>query len=659
MKPRKILTFGLLIILAVFVLSGVPLRSSLAQQGTCCSADWKLPLPAGNWLITQGDRDSCVSSHCPGGGVVNEYALDIVADTGKDDDTLGVPILSPADGTVLDKFWDPYGGGNVLKVEHGDGGPVSVYFHIQDYLVKKGDTVAQGKPVATIGKSGREWYQPHLHVFVLKNRTQKIGLKINSWDGNTNFATGAVIKSTNGSGSEPTPIAPPAVLSKPMLSQPENNSVLSENSSVALSWKPVSSAFQYKVEIWGGQYDQVMTPCSWQAETTCRIGTMWPGTMYWHVKARGTGGLESEWSDTWTFTVSGSQSASPTPSPVPAFLSAPDLRKPRNGKSFSTSTDIWFEWNYVSGATEYYLEYWGGPYGTLNSGWITDVAYHIGTMWPGTYSWHVKSRNSGQESPWSNTWTFIVQDVAPTPTAAALVVNPPSLSSPADGSTWPQTTEITLKWSASENATKYKVELWGGPYSLMTPCDWQTGRSCYIGTMWPGIMYWHVKALGVDGQESAWSDTWSFTIQEAQPTFQGNIAPRCNRTPDGIGSNNAFDGNLSTFWTDGLGHQFTLELRLPDPMEVSRIIVWDRPQNSPDNNQINALIIRLSNGLEKRFDMNSQGARCIDVTLTPQVISSVTLKAHDSSGNNGLSEVEIWVGPKTGGPTCSNTGRMP
>jgi hypothetical protein len=103
-----------------------------------------------------------------------------------------------------------------------------------------------------------------------------------------------------------------------------------------------------------------------------------------------------------------------------------------------------------------------------------------------------------------------------------------------------------------------------------------------------------------------------------------------------------------------------LRLTLPDPATVNRIIVWDRPQNSADNQQINQLIITLSNGWSKRFDMQSGGPRCIDVTLSlPQTINWVNLKADDASGNNGLSEVEIWAGNKTGGPNCSNKGSMP
>jgi hypothetical protein len=146
-------------------------------------------------------------------------------------------------------------------------------------------------------------------------------------------------------------------------------------------------------------------------------------------------------------------------------------------------------------------------------------------------------------------------------------------------------------------------------------------------------------------------------VTVSQPPPSGNVAPGASRSPDGIGSGNAFDGNLSTFWI--LGHAFTERLSFTRT-NVNRVIVWDRPQNSPDNNQINALIITLSNGWSKRFDMQSGGARCIDVTISPaQSIDSVTLKADDASGGNGLSEVEIWAGSKTSGPSCSNYGGMP
>lgn len=549
------------------------------QRGTCCASDWKLPLQAGQWLITQGDKDSCVSSHCAPTWEVNEYALDIVSASEGTIRTLGAQVFAPADGKVIDTFWDGYGGGNVLKIEHGDSGPVSVYLHLGRYLAAKGDSVRQGTPVATIGNSGTST-GAHLHVVFFKSKTQKLGLKIVSWDGNTVFTTGSKIRSTNGNG-ETSPTSVPS-LTWPSLSSPGNNSSWPHDTQVTLKWTSVSNASQYKVELWGGDYN-LMTPCDWQSGTSCQIGTMYPGVMQWHVKARNANG-ESEWSETWKFTINpvanATQTSIPTavsrPTNVPQSPPPPVLREPAANGQFAQTTDIWFSWRTSLGASQYYLEYWGGPYETLNSGWIGDTAYHIGTMWPGSYQWHVKARNSnGMESGWSDTWTF--------------TINQP----PTDVPVLPTDTPILPTY---------------------TP----------------------------------------------PPSFTGNIAPRAARIPDGIGSNNAFDGDLASFWTDGLGHAFTLELRLPDLLPINRILVWDRPQNSPDNSQINALIIRLSNGVEGRFDMQSQGARCIDVTLTSaQIVSSVTLKADGASGNNGLSEVEIWAGSKTSGPSCPNSGTMP
>jgi hypothetical protein len=106
-----------------------------------------------------------------------------------------------------------------------------------------------------------------------------------------------------------------------------------------------------------------------------------------------------------------------------------------------------------------------------------------------------------------------------------LAVGAPTLSSPGNSASLPQTTEVTLRWNSVSGATQYKVELWGGPYSTMTPCNWQSGTSCRIGQMWPGTMYWKVKARDSRGQESGWSDTWSFTIQDVSSSPPSSSPP--------------------------------------------------------------------------------------------------------------------------------------
>ncbi len=341
-----------------------------------------------------------------------------------------------------------------------------------------------------------------------------------------------------------TTVAPPQPekLPAPSLANPSNGGSYPQSTEIVLSWNASSNATQYKVELWGGPYS-TMTPCNWQSGTSCRIGQMWQGTMSWKVKARDASGRESDWSETWTFTIRDNPTTpapivttpppvittqSPT-TPPPAKAASPSLANPSNGGSYEQRTEITFTWNSSANANQYYVEYWGGPYGTLNSGWIGGTSYRIGQMWPGSYQWHVKSRNSAGESGWSETWSFTIKEM-PTTVAPKVVtteppkvvttqppqqpsLNAPSPSFPNNGGKYAQKTEITLQWNSASGATQYKVELWGGPYSTMTPCNWQRGTSCRIGQMWPGTMSWKVKARDASGRESDWSGTWTFTIQ--------------------------------------------------------------------------------------------------------------------------------------------------
>lgn len=65
----------------------------------------------------------------------------------------GTPVLAAADGQVI--FSDALRGyGNVVIVRH-ENGYLTVYAHNRVNLVKEGQTVRQGEPVAEVGQSGR------------------------------------------------------------------------------------------------------------------------------------------------------------------------------------------------------------------------------------------------------------------------------------------------------------------------------------------------------------------------------------------------------------------------------------------------------------------------------------------------------------------------
>ena len=76
----------------------------------------------------------------------------------------GTPVLAAGPGMVTDVRKSRKGLGNVVEVTH-EGGYVTVYAHLEDIVVRKGETVKAGKKLANVGISGNS-FAPHLHYEV-------------------------------------------------------------------------------------------------------------------------------------------------------------------------------------------------------------------------------------------------------------------------------------------------------------------------------------------------------------------------------------------------------------------------------------------------------------------------------------------------------------
>jgi hypothetical protein len=85
--------------------------------------------------------------------------------------SIGTPIVAAADGVVIDA--GPTAGyGAWVKLRHADG-TVTLYGHVNTWLVSKGERVMAGDQIATIGNRGNST-GPHLHFSVLLNGTDFI-----------------------------------------------------------------------------------------------------------------------------------------------------------------------------------------------------------------------------------------------------------------------------------------------------------------------------------------------------------------------------------------------------------------------------------------------------------------------------------------------------
>ena len=76
----------------------------------------------------------------------------------------GTPVLATADGVVLEGKRSGKGSGNIVEIGH-DGGYRTLYAHLQDIVVRKGERVKAGRKIANVGMSGNS-FAPHLHYEV-------------------------------------------------------------------------------------------------------------------------------------------------------------------------------------------------------------------------------------------------------------------------------------------------------------------------------------------------------------------------------------------------------------------------------------------------------------------------------------------------------------
>ncbi len=77
------------------------------------------------------------------------------------------PVMAAASGVITEAGWSPYGGGNRIVIDHGDG-LKTTYNHLATIAVSVGQTAARGDVVGGVGTTGNST-GCHLHFEVMIN----------------------------------------------------------------------------------------------------------------------------------------------------------------------------------------------------------------------------------------------------------------------------------------------------------------------------------------------------------------------------------------------------------------------------------------------------------------------------------------------------------
>ncbi len=134
-------------------------RRSPAREAAQRSAAIPSPPPRADGKFLWPVRGRIVSSYGAKGGGLHNDGVNIAA-------ARGTPVLAADNGVVAYAGNELRGFGNLLLIKHADGW-VTAYAHTEGLMVRRGQTVRRGQPIARVGSSGNV-SEPQLHFEVRK-----------------------------------------------------------------------------------------------------------------------------------------------------------------------------------------------------------------------------------------------------------------------------------------------------------------------------------------------------------------------------------------------------------------------------------------------------------------------------------------------------------
>ncbi|RDI30483.1 peptidase M23-like protein [Rhodococcus sp. AG1013] len=152
-RSRK--TAAFVAIAGTLLVGGAQLGAATASAAPAAQTAGFVHSVGSSSAVVQPVSGTLTSSYGPRGGTHHD-GIDIGA-------SIGTPIYSAAAGSVI-SAGPASGFGQWVRVQHNDG-TITVYGHVDTYLVSVGQSVTAGQQIATVGNRGQST-GPHLHFEV-------------------------------------------------------------------------------------------------------------------------------------------------------------------------------------------------------------------------------------------------------------------------------------------------------------------------------------------------------------------------------------------------------------------------------------------------------------------------------------------------------------
>ncbi len=313
---------------------------------------------------------------------------------------------------------------------------------------------------------------------------------------------------------------------------PENFKAEAQDTSVTLTWAPVTDATGYDIEI-DGEISDI------GGITSCVHNGLEPkSTHSYRVRARGENGLLSDWSGELT---------------IDTFV----LPSPQGFEVTATETTLETVWEAVYGAAGYSLEFDGAVITDIN-----DTSYTVDGLKPGTqHTMRVMAVNGSDTSNWSIAVTkSTALNVFDTPVASGLTTK----------------NMIMIKWNNVNDAIGYEIEI-DGSMAIEVP-----GTSYTHSWLLPGEQHtYRIRAKYENRDPGEWSKMLTATTLSQNPAIPTNVKVSSSMTSilvtwDRVEGAEKYELEVDGVTVDvGAGTSYLHAGLTPDTPHTYRVTAWN------------------------------------------------------------------------------------